>query len=168
MMKKMTVLLMLMMIFCFVACSSEKVEVQGEQFGQSIKLAEAIPVSQVFAQADSLSGKEVRVSGSISDVCKHKGCWIQVTDGNQVLTVRFKDEAFIMPADAKGKNVDCEGLFMAEKIVSGAEDDHSGCGEGGVHANGESCEMMRADKTAKESSQMRYTMVSTGLVLNYN
>ncbi|NQV16277.1 DUF4920 domain-containing protein [bacterium] len=164
MLKKAILTGMMLIVFSFVACSSEKVDTLGERYGQGVTLAEAISVNDVFTQAAELNGKIVRVSGSISDLCKHKGCWMQVSDGSEVLTVRFKDEAFILPADAAGKNVDFEGLFIAEKL-SNPLVSHSACAGGGEHAEGESCEAERAEKVVQSSTAMRYTMVSTGLVL---
>ncbi len=147
-----------------VACSSEKAEVVGEVYGQKLSLAEAIPVSDVFNKVNDLNGQVIRVSGTVSDLCKHKGCWMQVSDGKQVITVRFKDEAFTLPADAAGRNVDFEGLLIAEKIDK-ALGSHSSCAEGGEHSGTEICESQRAEKVLQKTTNMRYTMVSTGLVL---
>ncbi|MCF6237806.1 MAG: DUF4920 domain-containing protein [Candidatus Marinimicrobia bacterium] len=146
------------------SCSSDTAAVTGEAYGQELTLAEAIPVSDIFAKANDLNGQVVRVSGTVSDLCKHKGCWMQVSDGDQVMTVRFKDEAFTLPADAAGRRVDFEGLLIAEKIKkdSGL---NSGCAEGGQHSGDAACESMRAEKTAQKATDMRYTMVSTGLIL---
>lgn len=154
----------LIMGLWLISCNSEKAAVQGETFGQGVSLAATLPVAQVFEQVDALNGKVVRVTGTISDLCKHKGCWMQVREGDQVLTVRFKDEAFILPASAAGRNVDFEGLLIAEK-VSNPLGSHSACAEGGEHGEGEACESERAELTIKKASDMRYTMIATGLVL---
>lgn len=147
-----------------ISCNGEKAAVQGETFGEGVSLASTLPVSDVFSQVDELSGKVIRVKGTISDLCKHKGCWMQVADGENVLTVRFKDEAFILPASAAGREVDFEGLLIAEK-VSNPLGSHSACAEGGEHSDGESCESERAEQTIKKASDMRYTMVASGLIL---
>ncbi len=148
-----------------VSCSSDKAAVEGEEYGQGVTLAEAMPLNKVFSQVDQLNGKVIRVSGTVSDICKHKGCWIQVSDGSQVMTVRFKDEAFTLPADAAGRNVDFEGLLIAEAI-SNPLGEHSGCAEDGDHSGDAACESDRAaQKAVQNNLKMRYTMVSTGLVL---
>ncbi len=146
-------------------CSSETAEVAGDQFGQSLTMTKITPVTEVFSQAQDLNGQMVRVSGTVSDLCKHKGCWMQVSDGQNVLTVRFKDEAFILPATAIGRNVDMEGLFFAEKI-SNPLGSHQACAEGGEHTGEGACENERAEKTVAKVADVRYTMVSTGLVLS--
>ncbi len=146
------------------ACSSDNINGTGEQYGQGVTLDKAIPISDVFTQMNELNGQVVRVSGTVNDLCKHKGCWMQVSDGNNVLTVRFRDEAFILPATAAGRNVDFEGLLIAEKI-SDPLGTHSACAEGGEHGGEGACESERAEATIKKVADMRYTMVSTGLVL---
>ena len=147
------------------SCSSESAEVAGDEFGQSLTLEKILPVAEVFTQSQDLNGQMIRVSGTISDLCKHKGCWMQVSDGQNVLTVRFKDEAFIIPASAVGRNVDMEGLFIAEKI-SNPLGSHQACAEGGEHSGDGACESERAEKTIHKVADIRYTMVSTGLVLS--
>ena len=156
--------LVLILSLGMIACSNDTAEAKGEQFGQGVSLASAIPINEVFTQVDQLNGKMVRVSGTISDLCKHKGCWMQVSDGENVLTVRFKDEAFILPASAAGRKVDFEGLLIAEKI-SNPLGSHMACGESGEHSGEGACESERAEKTVQKVADMRYTMVSTGLVL---
>ena len=164
MLKRVILVLIAVLGFGLVACNSETAAVSGEKYGQSLALAESIPVSDVFSKIADLNGQVVRVSRTVSDLCKHKGCWMQVSDGKQVITVRFKDEAFTLPADAAGRNVDFEGLLIAEKI-SKALGSHDGCAEGGEHSGAEPCEGERAEKAAQKAADMRYTIVSTGLVL---
>ena len=160
-------LLMVVLILSFglMACSSENAEVAGDQFGQTLTLAKVTPVAEVFTQAQDLNGQMVRISGTVSDLCKHKGCWMQVSDGQNVLTVRFKDEAFIIPANAVGRNVDMEGLFIAEEI-SNPLGSHQACAEGGEHSGEGACESERAEKSVQKVADIRYTLVSTGLVLS--
>ncbi|MCF7825059.1 MAG: DUF4920 domain-containing protein [Candidatus Marinimicrobia bacterium] len=165
MFKRTQIIVLLVLSFGLIACSSENAEVSGDQFGQNLSLAKVLPVAEVFTQAQELNGQMVRVSGTVTDLCKHKGCWMQVSDGQNVLTVRFKDEAFIIPANAVGRSVDMEGLFIVEK-VSNPLGSHQACAEGGEHSGEGACESERAEKSVQKVSDMRYTMVSTGLVLS--
>ena len=162
--KKIILLIVTILALGLVACSSETAEATGEQYGMNLTLAKATPIGDVLANVADLNGQVERVSGTVDDLCKHKGCWMQVKNGEQVLTVRFKDEAFTLPAEALGKSVDFEGLLIAEKI-SKSSGEHSGCAEGGEHSGGEACESERAEKALQKTIEMRYTMISTGLVL---
>ena len=159
------ILMILILGLGLMACSSENAEVAGDQFGQNLTMAKVTPVADVFSQAKDLNGQMVRVSGTVTDLCKHKGCWMQVSDGQNVLTVRFKDEAFIIPANSVGRNVDMEGLFIVEKI-SNPLGSHQACAEGEEHSGEGACESERAEKTVHKVADMRYTLVSTGLVLS--
>jgi len=165
MFKRLSLILVITIGFGMVSCSSDKAAAEGEEYGQGITLAESMTLNEVFTQVSDLNGKVVRVSGTVSDLCKHKGCWMQVSDGKQVITVRFKDEAFTLPANAAGRNVDFEGLLIAETI-SNPLGNHDGCAEGGEHEGEAGCESDRAaQKAVQNNPEMRYTMVSTGLVL---
>ncbi len=165
MLKKTQIIVLIVLVVGLAACSSENARVAGDQFGQDLTMTKVMPVGEVFTRANDLNGQMIRVSGTVTDLCKHKGCWMQVSDGQNILTVRFKDEAFIIPATAVGRMVDMEGLFVAEK-VSNPPGSHQACAEGGEHADGASCESERAEKTVQKVADMRYTMVSTGLVLS--
>jgi len=147
------------------ACSNHSGEHSQDQFGASLTLTQVVPVSDVFVNAEQLDGQLIRVTGRVSDLCKHKGCWMQVSDGKNILTVRFKDEAFIIPATSLGRHVDMEGLFMVDK-VSNPQGSHAACADGGSHAGGGTCENERAEKIVQQASEVRYSLVSTGLVFS--
>lgn len=158
-------LFVLMLGLGLIACSSETAEVGTDQFGQKLTMSKVTPVAEVFTNASDLNGQLIRVSGTVTDLCKHKGCWMQVSDGQNVLTVRFKDEAFIIPATSLGRNVDMEGLFVVEEI-SNPLGSPAACAEGGEHADGGVCENERAEKMIQKASDFRYSMISTGLILS--
>jgi len=164
MLKKSFLIALTILGLVIVSCSSHEKNPEGETFGSGVTLASAVAVSDVFTQVDELNGKVIRVKGTIEDLCKHKGCWMQVKEGDQILTVRFKDEAFTLPASAIGRSVDFEGLLIAEKI-SNPLGTHAACAEAGNHEGGGACESERAEESIKKASDMRYTMISTGLVL---
>jgi hypothetical protein len=137
------------------ACSGN--EPEGQVFGEGVSLEEAVSVSQLFASTDQYAQQPVRVKGEIADMCKHKGCWMQVRSGEQVLTVRFKDDAFSLPLDASGRAVDFEGILVMPAQQAGMGK-HSGCAD--KHTEGEVCEAMRLSKQPG-----KLNMVATGLVL---
>jgi hypothetical protein len=75
-------------------------------------------VSRVIHDS-TLQGKPVLISGTISDVCQNKGCWLVVTDGDQKMRVTFKDYAFFVPKDAGGRKVLLEGIVKQKTISEG-------------------------------------------------
>jgi Domain of unknown function (DUF4920) len=66
----------------------------------------------------------VQVTGQVQDVCRVKGCWMDVrlTD-NTVMKVRFKDYAFFVPANLKGKTVVLNGQAY-NQVISVADQRH--------------------------------------------
>ena len=151
--------LFLVVVMLMISCGSGGPE--GQVFGEGVSLKEAIPAGDLFAAAGQYNGQVVRVQGTISDMCKHKGCWMQIADGDQVLTVRFQDDAFTIPLESSGRSVDVQGILIAETIAKplgkhGAEGGDC-CGDAAA-AGG--CEM---DRLAKQPN--KFTMVSNGLVL---
>ena len=62
---------------------------------------EAVPVSQVMTDPESWLDKSVMVSGRITEVCTHRGCWAVLEADGHMLRVQTLDHAFAMPSDAR-------------------------------------------------------------------
>lgn len=85
-------------------------------FGAGVTLPEAAPLERVVAEPGAFAGRPVRVDGRIKDVCRKKGCWMVLSDGEREVRVRFKDYAFFVPRDASGRTVVVQGEVKAEEI----------------------------------------------------
>jgi hypothetical protein len=85
-------------------------------FGAPVRLADPVPLERVVADPASFHGRSVVVAGRIADVCRKKGCWMVITDGERQVRVRFKDYGFFVPRDASGRRVLLEGAVKAEEI----------------------------------------------------
>lgn len=70
----------------------------------------------------------VKFKATITDVCQAKGCWMKLDlENGQHAMVKFKDYAFFMPKDSKGKQVIVNGkafvnLMPVEEQKHYAED----------------------------------------------
>ena len=75
-------------------------------------MTEAISVSELFARADELDGQRVRVEGEVLEVCKKKGCWMNLSGDQPDTQVRIKvqDDVIVFPTTAEGKYAVTEGL----------------------------------------------------------
>lgn len=71
----------------------------------------------------------VKVSGKIDKVCKKKGCWMILTDGDQKARITFKDYGFTVPLDCDGSTAIVEG-FVKTKVLSEAMVKHLAEDEG--------------------------------------
>ena len=46
---------------------------------------------------------ETRTRGRVADVCRRKGCWTILRDGDTQVRVRFKGYSFFVPTDSQGR-----------------------------------------------------------------
>jgi hypothetical protein len=62
------------------------------------------------------SDRRVVLSGTVSDVCRTMGCWLEIEDdaGTSVLVMN-KDHAFFIPRNARGRLVHAVGFAIQEE-----------------------------------------------------
>lgn len=89
----------------------------SKAYGQAFSpksVVEARNLPRLLGKQDSMA---VQVSGQVREVCQVKGCWMDIAlADNTVMKVRFKDYAFFMPKDLKGKTVILQGLARQETV----------------------------------------------------
>ena len=84
-------------------------------FGQTIYGAKttadgAIPASSIAEKMKGLDSLAVKVTGTVTDVCQKKGCWLMVDiGGGKMMRVKLKDHAFSVPKNISGKTVVLDG-----------------------------------------------------------
>jgi len=87
-----------------------------EYFGDGIAAkGEDITVASLVGRTDELAGKKIRLTGKIEAVCKHKGCWMIVADGDKKVRIKFRDYGFFVPKDCEGREVVLEGIYSVSK-----------------------------------------------------
>ena len=58
-----------------------------------------------------------KISGTVTDVCQEKGCWMKLERGNgEKVMVKFKDYGFFMPKNIVGKEVVLEGEALVKEV----------------------------------------------------
>lgn len=70
------------------------------------------------AQVADYAGTDRRVvlSGTVSDVCRTMGCWLEIEDGEGTrVLVMNKDHAFFIPRNARGRLVHAVGFAIREE-----------------------------------------------------
>jgi len=65
---------------------------------------------------EAYSDRPILVRAEVLDVCKKKGCWIKVTDGQSEARVKFADYAFFLPKDCEGKIAWIEGSVRRQTV----------------------------------------------------
>ena len=87
-------------------------------YGEKITAEGAIPASSLASKMKGKDKLAVKVSGTITEVCKNKGCWMMIDIGEgKTMRVTFKDYAFFVPADISGKTVVLDG-YAYHQITS--------------------------------------------------
>jgi hypothetical protein len=83
----------------------------GKAYGKTLTLKDTTRISQILADPDKFVGKQVLVKGRIVDVCKKRGCWMELAGDKEFQTFRIKvnDGEIVFPLEAKGKLALVEG-----------------------------------------------------------
>ena len=81
------------------------------RFGKPLKGLKPTPLSEVLASPKD--GRTVRLEGKAETVCKNKGCWVTVREGDASVHVTFEGYSFFIPKDSAGKKVVLEGKVKA-------------------------------------------------------
>ena len=111
-MKYIYILITSLLIF---ACNSSSSQVNSvDSFGDPITMTEVTSLSDILVQKNDHVGQEFLVEGTAVEICQKKGCWMDIKDGEDLITVRFKDYAFFMPKDGAGRNAKIQGIFSKE------------------------------------------------------
>lgn len=86
-------------------------------YGESINKKGAVSVKKLPAKLDDGALLEIKVKGTIIEVCQAKGCWMTLDVGNdESVRVKFKDYGFFVPKDAAGKKAIIRGVAKKEII----------------------------------------------------
>ncbi|WP_413288126.1 DUF4920 domain-containing protein [Bdellovibrio sp. HCB337] len=84
-----------------------------KKYGTGAKFTDAMPMSKIMKNPESLVGKEVTVSGVIVDVCAKRGCWMKLTTDyqNEKVRVKVNDGEIVFPLESRGKKAAAKGEF---------------------------------------------------------
>ncbi len=76
----------------------------GTWYGETADEAmEPQSVAEVMAEPEAWLDRPLMVSGRITDVCTHRGCWAVLEADGHMLRIQTPDHAFAMPADARSQ-----------------------------------------------------------------
>lgn len=89
--------------------------------GAAIKSKSALALAAVLATPDKFADKEIVVDAHVRASCTRKGCWMELApDGDAAsagVRVFFKDYAFFVPPDAKGKRARVQGTLKVRVVT---------------------------------------------------
>ena len=101
--------------------SNSKDEIYAS-YGSNITSKKAISATNLKSKYNNLKVGDtvtLKFKSTIKEVCQNKGCWMKLDIGdNKETFVKFKDYAFFMPKDSKGKEVILNGkAFVSQESV---------------------------------------------------
>ena len=100
----------------FIAYGQEALNSIG-QFGAEITTSGAISVKKLPKKLKDGETEEIKVKGTIKEVCQAKGCWMTLDLGSdELMRVKFKDYGFFVPKDAAGKTAIIQGVAKKEIV----------------------------------------------------
>lgn len=87
-----------------------------DQFGEAISEGDIIASTQVKKAIGNNDHVDLRVTGTIEEVCQMKGCWLTMDiGGGETMRVTFKDYGFFVPKDSNGRTAIIEGVLKKEE-----------------------------------------------------
>ena len=114
---------LMLSIALLTACSSQPKTVlrateniQGTAvYGDSIKDGNIIELSAISTAMKDQSKMDMKISGTVNEVCAKKGCWMimKLSNGDE-MRVTFKDYKIFVPKDLTGKKVVLDGFAYAD------------------------------------------------------
>ncbi len=86
---------------------------EPRRFGKPLAGLPPASLAQVLeAPAD---GRRVRLAGRIDAVCRSKGCWLELKQGESSVHVTFEGYSFFVPKHAAGREIVLEGRVKVAK-----------------------------------------------------
>ena len=113
-------LILISLILCISNCQKEVSETDllnksdpNGMYGKGISLKIKNEINTLFSIPSNYLGKDVLISGKVTEVCPMRGCWIDVKDLDTDSNIRIKvtDGKIVFPLSAKGNYVDVQGEF---------------------------------------------------------
>jgi hypothetical protein len=90
---------------------------QTATFGKPLRGMAATSVADVLSRPEA--GKTVRLEGTIERVCRNKGCWLELKQGEQSVHVTFEGYSFFVPKDSAGHRAVLEGKVVVKQPPAG-------------------------------------------------
>lgn len=87
-------------------------------FGKDLTLKDTTLISTILSNPDAFVGQKVLVEGRVVDVCKKRGCWMELASDKEFQSIRVKvnDGEIVFPLEAKGRLALVEGIVEKLEI----------------------------------------------------
>jgi len=115
-MKKLSLLIIVVTLFVLAGCQNTNNQKNNKTSKPAITQIISIQAEELPMAMDSVDELQVKLTGTIVEVCQSSGCWMDIDmgDGKRVLAT-FSPDVFVAPKDAAGKQATVEGT--ATKVI---------------------------------------------------
>jgi hypothetical protein len=81
------------------------------KLGQPLTLKQQVPIATLATQPDAYVGQVVQVKGSVRDLCRKMGCWMELIDeaSGKGIRIKVQEGEIVFPKEALGKTAVAEG-----------------------------------------------------------
>jgi hypothetical protein len=147
---------LILVTIVFLLAAGSALAGDSARYGEGVTLEKAVSIEKLLASPADFLGQEIRVDGTITGVCKKRGCWMQVTDDNgNSVRIKVEDGVIVFPATSMGQTASAQGVFEGVPVAA-QEQKHEGKEqEGDKH---EACD-------SKPQGEMIYFIKGTGAVI---
>ncbi len=107
------------------ACSSSK---QTRVFGLEPTLKEGVAISALAAEPAKFASQDVLITGTVSDICRHAGCWVEIEQADHSKIIcKSMDETVLFPVECLGHEIALQGTVLNDLEAPGTvEKQHEG------------------------------------------
>ncbi len=95
---------------------SVQVEMGTKKFGAPVLDKATESLSGITQNFDKYQGRTVTFDATVKKVCKSKGCWMTLDDGNTQVRTLFKDYGFFVPKEILDQKVRVTGRMLRKKV----------------------------------------------------
>lgn len=129
-MKTKSILLIAISALLFVSCTCGNKACRT--FGEEPNMKRGAKISELNANPAAYVDQEVLISGTVVDMCKHAGCWVEIEQKDKsTILCKSLGDVVTFPQETLGKEIELQGTLMYDPNAPGyVEEKHEGEEEG--------------------------------------
>jgi hypothetical protein len=94
-------------------------QAESKTYGEGVTMTETTKVSDILATPEAYVGKTVAVEGIVVEVCKKRGCWLELGSDKpyEFIKVKVRDGVMVFPMSARGRTAQVQGVVEALEMT---------------------------------------------------
>lgn len=93
----------------------------AKDYGSGVGNGEVVKISSIYENPAKFVGKTLVVEGTIVEVCRARGCWMDIAGdkAGQTLKIKVEDGVIVFPLEGRGKKAKVQGILEELKLSKG-------------------------------------------------